>query len=149
MYYRRAKVLGATYFFTVVIYNCQHLFKHPQTGQLLRQSLCTVKMYEKHAFKRVVEAIEGLLEVKYFRPSEQAAIELIFLKCSKRDVYVYVNQEDGTLVVDQRHPQISEELNQFVPHKIWERTYGQHIRYYWNMVNNQGAEPLSASGLSH
>ena len=97
-------------------------------------------MHEKQILERVIEAIEVLLEVKYFRSSEQAAIELIFLKFSKSDVYVYVNQEDDTLVVDQRHPQISEELNQFTPHKIWEEAYGQHIRWYWNMVNNQGYE---------
>ena len=73
-------------------------------------------MHEKQILERVIEAIEVLLEVKYFRSSEQVAIELIFLKFSKSDVYIYFNQEDDTLFVDQRHPQISEELSQFMPH---------------------------------
>ncbi len=43
MHYCRAKTPGATYFFTVVTYNRQHLFNHPETVQLLRQSFHTVK----------------------------------------------------------------------------------------------------------
>ena len=31
MHYRRAKTPGATYFFSVVTYNREHLFKHPET----------------------------------------------------------------------------------------------------------------------
>lgn len=53
MHYRRAKIPGATYFFTVVTYNRQHLFKHPETVQLLRQSFHTVK--QQHPF--IIEAI--------------------------------------------------------------------------------------------
>ncbi|NJN20718.1 MAG: transposase [Leptolyngbya sp. RL_3_1] len=53
MHYRRAKTPGATYFFTVVTYNRQHLFKHPETIQLLRQSFHTVK--QQHSFD--IEAI--------------------------------------------------------------------------------------------
>ena len=38
MHYRRAKTPGATYFFSVVTYNREHLLKHPETVQLLRQA---------------------------------------------------------------------------------------------------------------
>ena len=41
--YRRAKIPGATYFFTVVTYNRQHLFQSDETVQLLRQAIYTVK----------------------------------------------------------------------------------------------------------
>lgn len=43
MQYRRAKTPGATYFFTVVTYNRQHLFKTDEIIQLLRQAFHTVK----------------------------------------------------------------------------------------------------------
>ena len=43
MHYRRAKTPGATYFFTVVTFNRQHLFKSEPTIQLLRESFHTVK----------------------------------------------------------------------------------------------------------
>lgn len=48
MQYRRATTPGATYFFTVVTYNRQHLFKTEPTIQLLRQSFLTVK--QRHPF---------------------------------------------------------------------------------------------------
>ncbi len=38
MQYRRATTPGATYFFIVVTYNRQHLFKIAETIQLLRQA---------------------------------------------------------------------------------------------------------------
>ena len=53
MHYRRARTLGATYFFTVVTYNRQPLFNHPETVQLLRQSFHIVK--QQHPFD--IEAI--------------------------------------------------------------------------------------------
>ncbi|MFE4106832.1 REP-associated tyrosine transposase, partial [Almyronema epifaneia] len=43
MQYRRAKTPGAAYFFTVVAYNRQHLFKSDETVQLLRQAIYAVK----------------------------------------------------------------------------------------------------------
>ena len=43
MQYRRAKTAGATYFFTVVTFKRQHLFKTDTTIQLLRQAFYTVK----------------------------------------------------------------------------------------------------------
>ena len=48
MQYRRAKTAGATYFFTVVTFNRQHLFKTDATIQLLRQAFYTVK--QRHPF---------------------------------------------------------------------------------------------------
>ena len=58
MHYRHAKIPGAIYFFTVVTYNRQHLFKHPETIQLLRQSFHTVK--QQHPFD--IEAIVVLTD---------------------------------------------------------------------------------------
>ncbi|MGF1567111.1 MAG: transposase [Nodosilinea sp.] len=43
MHYRRAKTLGATYFFTVVTYNRQPVFYHDKTVALLRHAFHTVK----------------------------------------------------------------------------------------------------------
>ncbi len=48
MHYRRAKPPGASYFFTLVTDNRQHLFKQADTVQLLRQSLHIVK--QRHPF---------------------------------------------------------------------------------------------------
>ncbi|MCG8367275.1 MAG: transposase [Pseudanabaenales cyanobacterium] len=48
MQYRRAATPGAAYFFTVVAYNRQQLFKTPDTVQLLRKAFHTVK--QRHAF---------------------------------------------------------------------------------------------------
>lgn len=48
MHYRRAKTVGATYFFTVVTFNRQHLFKTEATIQLLRQAFYTVK--QRHPY---------------------------------------------------------------------------------------------------
>ncbi len=48
MQYRRAKTAGATYFFTVVTFNRQPLFKTDTTIQLLRQAFYTVK--QRHPF---------------------------------------------------------------------------------------------------
>jgi putative transposase len=48
MQYRRAKTAGATYFFTVVTFNRQHLFKTDANIQLLRQAFYTVK--QRHPF---------------------------------------------------------------------------------------------------
>lgn len=48
MQYRRAQTPGATYFFTVVTYQRQTLFQHPETVALLRQAFWTVK--QKHPF---------------------------------------------------------------------------------------------------
>ena len=41
MQYRRAATPGAAYFFTVVAYNRQQLFKTPDTVQLLRKAFLT------------------------------------------------------------------------------------------------------------
>jgi putative transposase len=48
MHYRRAKTPGATYFFTLVTYQRQTLFRDPQTIDLLRTVFRTVKA--KHPF---------------------------------------------------------------------------------------------------
>jgi putative transposase len=48
MEYRRATTPGATYFFTVVTYNRQRLFEHPDTVQLLRAAFHHVK--QRHPF---------------------------------------------------------------------------------------------------
>jgi putative transposase len=48
MEYRRATTPGVTYFFTVVTYNRQRLFKHPDTVQLLREAFRQVK--QRHPF---------------------------------------------------------------------------------------------------
>ncbi len=48
MQYRRATTPGATYVFTIVTYNRQHLFKTEQTIQLLREAFHTVK--QRHPF---------------------------------------------------------------------------------------------------
>lgn len=48
MHYRRAKTPGATYFFTVVTYQRQHIFNHPDCIQILRQAFRTVK--QNHPF---------------------------------------------------------------------------------------------------
>ena len=48
MEYRRATTPGATYFFTVVTYNRQRLFEHPDTVQLLREAFHQVK--QRHPF---------------------------------------------------------------------------------------------------
>ena len=48
MHYHRAKTPGATYFFTVVTYQRQTLFRAPQTVDLLRTAFRTVKA--KHPF---------------------------------------------------------------------------------------------------
>jgi putative transposase len=43
MQYRRAQTPGATYFFTVVTYQRQQIFQHPECIQALRQAFHTVK----------------------------------------------------------------------------------------------------------
>ncbi|PSR17373.1 transposase [filamentous cyanobacterium CCP3] len=43
MHYRRAKTPGATYFFTLVTYNRQPVFRGDETIALLRQAFHTVK----------------------------------------------------------------------------------------------------------
>ncbi len=43
MQYRRAKTAGATYFFTVVTYQRQALFREPETVDLLRTAFRTIK----------------------------------------------------------------------------------------------------------
>lgn len=43
MQYHRIRSPGATYFFTVVAYNRQHLFKTPEIIQLLRQAFYHIK----------------------------------------------------------------------------------------------------------
>jgi len=43
MQYRRTRTPGATYFFTVVSYNRQHLFDCEENVALLRQAFWTVK----------------------------------------------------------------------------------------------------------
>lgn len=43
MQYRRAKIPGASYFFTLVTYQRQHLFSHPDSVETLRQAFRTVK----------------------------------------------------------------------------------------------------------
>jgi putative transposase len=48
MEYRRAKVPGGTYFFTLVTYNRKKLFNNPQNVELLRKSFRYVM--EKHPF---------------------------------------------------------------------------------------------------
>jgi putative transposase len=48
MQYRRAQTPGATYFFTVVTFQRQKLFHHPETIALLRQAFHTTK--QKHLF---------------------------------------------------------------------------------------------------
>jgi putative transposase len=53
MEYRRAKVPGATYFFTVVTYQRQNLFQHPQLVTVLRQSVRSIK--QRHQF--IIEAM--------------------------------------------------------------------------------------------
>ena len=56
MQYRRVNTPGAAYFFTVVTYNRQHLFKTPDTVQLLREAFRTVK--QRHPF--TIDAIVSL-----------------------------------------------------------------------------------------
>lgn len=41
--YRRFYNLGGTYFFTIVTYECQAIFNNPETIDLLRRALATVK----------------------------------------------------------------------------------------------------------
>jgi putative transposase len=53
MHYRRAKTPGATYFFTLVTYQCQHIFHHPDTVQILRDAFRQVK--QRHPF--IIDAI--------------------------------------------------------------------------------------------
>jgi len=48
MYYRRAKTPGATYFFTLVTYQRQSIFNHPNAVEVLRQAFRTVK--QNHPF---------------------------------------------------------------------------------------------------
>lgn len=48
MQYRRANTLGATYFFTLVTYQRQPIFHHPDSIEILRQAFRTVK--QNHSF---------------------------------------------------------------------------------------------------
>ena len=72
MQYRRAKTPGATYFFTLVTYQRQHIFNHPEAVEVLRQAFRTVK--QNHPF--TIEAIVVLpdhLHCIWTLPPEDAA----------------------------------------------------------------------------
>jgi len=58
MQYRRAKTPGATYFFTIVTYERQELFKQPEMVDLLRQSFHVIK--QRHPF--ILDAMVVLLD---------------------------------------------------------------------------------------
>lgn len=71
MHYRRTKTPGATYFFTVVTHQRQHIFREAQTIALLRTAFRTVKA--KHPF--TIDAIVVLpdhLHCLWTLPEEDA-----------------------------------------------------------------------------
>lgn len=53
MHYRRARTPGATYFFTIVTYNRQPVFRSDETIALLRQAFHTVKAEDPFAIDAI------------------------------------------------------------------------------------------------
>ncbi len=60
MHYRCAKTPGAAYFFTIVTYNRQPVFRSDETIALLRQTFHTVKAEAPFAIDAIASFVKGL-----------------------------------------------------------------------------------------
>lgn len=72
MHYRRAKTLGATYFFTVITYQRLALFRESETVDLLRTAFRTIKS------RRIAKANQctSILQVQLDAMNETMYIDL-------------------------------------------------------------------------
>jgi putative transposase len=138
MQYRRAKVPGATYFFTVVTYQRQRLFDAPEVVELLRESFRVVK--QRHPF--TIEAMVVLpdhLHCIWTLPQEDADFSmrwrLIKSEFSRRCPEVYKRQRSASRV--QKREQVVWQ-RRFWEHQIRdERDFARHVDYvHYNPVSH-------------